>query len=76
MLDHRLLHCDGLASWLLSGAIRNQPRLIEKLAAWTKSKNRWRRRAAAVAPLQEARTGCNTESVFELCMLLRIAGEK
>jgi 3-methyladenine DNA glycosylase AlkD len=64
-------HCDGLASWLLAGAIRNQPRLIEKLGPWTKSKNRWRRRAAAVALLQEAKTGRNTESIFEICTLLR-----
>jgi 3-methyladenine DNA glycosylase AlkD len=64
-------HCDGLASWLLAGAIRNQPRLIEKLAPWTKSKNRWKRRAAAVALLQEAKTGRNTESIFEMCTMLR-----
>ena len=68
---HNWAHCDGLASWLLAGAIRNQPRLIDKLAAWTKSKNRWRRRAAAVALLQEAKAGRNTESIFEMCTLLR-----
>jgi len=68
---HNWAHCDGLASWLLAGAIRNQPRLIEKLAAWTKSKNRWRRRAAAVALLQEAKAGRNTETIFEMCTLLR-----
>ncbi len=64
-------HCDGLASWLLAGAIRNQPRLIEKLAPWTKSENRWRRRAAAVALLQEAKTGRSTESIFEMSTMLR-----
>jgi len=64
-------HCDGLASWLLAGAIRNEPRLIEKLAPWTKSRNRWKRRAAAVALLQEAKAGRNTESIFEICGMLR-----
>ncbi len=64
-------HCDGLAGWLLAGAIRNQPRLIEKLAPWTKSKNRWTRRAAAVALLQEAKAGRNTESIFEICTMLQ-----
>jgi len=68
---HNWAHSDGLATWLLAGAIRNQPRLIEKLAAWTKSKNRWRRRAAAVALLQEAKAGRNTESIFEMCTMLR-----
>ncbi len=64
-------HCDGIASWLLAGAIANRPALIPKLAAWTKSKNRWRRRAAAVSLLQEAKQGRNTESIFEICELLR-----
>jgi len=64
-------HCDGVASWLLAGAIRNQPRLIEKLAPWTRSKNRWKRRAAAVALLQEAKAGRHTDSIFEICTLLR-----
>jgi 3-methyladenine DNA glycosylase AlkD len=65
-------HCDGLASWLLAGAIRNQPQLIEKLAPWTKSRNRWKRRAAAVALLQEAKAGRNTESICEICGMLRL----
>ena len=64
-------HCDGLAGWLLAGAIRNQPRLIEQLAPWTKSKNRWRRRAAVVALLQEAKAGRHSESIFEICAMLR-----
>jgi len=64
-------HCDGIASWLLAGAIRNQPRLIERLAQWTKSRNRWRRRAVAVALLQEAKAGRSTEGIFEICTLLR-----
>jgi 3-methyladenine DNA glycosylase AlkD len=68
---HNWAHCDGVASWLLAGAIRNQPRLIEKLAPWTKSRNRWKRRAAAVALLQEAKAGRNTDSVFEICTMLR-----
>lgn len=68
---HNWANCDGLASWLVAGAIRNQPRLIDELAAWTKSKNRWRRRAAIVALLQEAKSGRNTESIFEICTMLR-----
>lgn len=64
-------NCDGLAGWLLAGAIANQPRLIRRLPAWTKSKNRWRRRAAVVTLLQEAKAGRSTASIFEICMLLR-----
>jgi 3-methyladenine DNA glycosylase AlkD len=64
-------NCDGLASWLLAGAITNRPQLIRKLTAWTKSKNRWRRRASAVALLQEAKRGRNTAGIFRICTLLR-----
>ena len=64
-------NCDGLASWLLAGAIANQPWLIRELPAWTKSRNRWRRRAAIVALLQEAKAGRNTDAIFEICALLR-----
>src|SRR5207253_3708894 len=38
--------------------------------AWTRSKNRWKRRAAAVGLLQEAKHGRNTESIFKICELL------
>ncbi len=49
---HNWASCDGLAGWLVAGAIRNRPELIAKLDGWTRSKNRWRRRAAIVALLQ------------------------
>ncbi len=42
-------HCDGVASWLLAGCIENEPALRDKLIPWTRSKNRWKRRAAAVS---------------------------
>jgi 3-methyladenine DNA glycosylase AlkD len=64
-------HADGVASWLLAAAIANRPELILQLSAWTKSKNRWKRRAAVVALLQEAKKGRNTESIFQICTLLR-----
>ncbi|HEV2689529.1 MAG TPA: DNA alkylation repair protein, partial [Bryobacteraceae bacterium] len=64
-------NADGVASWLLAASIANRPALIAKLAKWTKSKNRWKRRAAVVSLLQEAKKGRNTESIFEICELLR-----
>lgn len=53
-------HTDGVASWLLAAAIENEPPLMKRLASWTTSPNRWKRRAAAVALLQEAKKGRNT----------------
>ena len=63
-------HTDGVASWLLAGSIANDPSLIAELPAWTRSKNRWKRRAAAVALLQEAKKGRNTEAIFDIAKRL------
>jgi 3-methyladenine DNA glycosylase AlkD len=63
-------HTDGVASWLLAASIANAPELIEQLSAWTRSANRWKRRAAAVALLQEAKHGRRTEEIFHIAALL------
>ncbi|MGI8742687.1 MAG: DNA alkylation repair protein [Bryobacteraceae bacterium] len=63
-------HTDGVASWLLAACIRNDPALIERLYLWTRARNRWKRRASAVALLQEAKQGRNTESIFRVADLL------
>jgi len=63
-------HTDGVASWLLAACIANAPELIEQLSAWTKSANRWKRRAAAVALLQEAKLGRRTQEIFHIASLL------
>ena len=59
-------HTDGVASWLLSASIANEPELIELLIPWTESKNRWKRRASAVSLLQEAKSGRNTSVIFDI----------
>jgi 3-methyladenine DNA glycosylase AlkD len=61
-------HTDGLSLWLLGASIANEPALIGKLDAWTRSKNRWKRRASAVALVPSARHGLHTREI------LRIAG--
>lgn len=59
-------NCDGVASWLLAAAIENEPELIGELEVWTRSKNRWKRRAAIVALLQEAKRGRHAEAIFDI----------
>jgi 3-methyladenine DNA glycosylase AlkD len=63
-------HCDGVSAWLIAASIANQPGLADRLARWTKSKNRWKRRSAAVSLIQEAKRGTNTETIFHICGLL------
>jgi 3-methyladenine DNA glycosylase AlkD len=62
--------CDGLASWLLAACIENEPELSAALPAWTRSRNRWKRRAAAVALVYEAKRGRSTERILEVAGLL------
>jgi len=63
-------HCDGVSTWLIAASIANRPGLADRLAGWTKSKNRWKRRSAAVSLIQEAKGGRNTETIFHICDLL------
>jgi len=63
-------HCDGVSTWLIAASIANRPGLADRLVAWTKSKNRWKRRSAAVSLIQEAKAGRNTETIFHIAGLL------
>jgi 3-methyladenine DNA glycosylase AlkD len=63
-------HCDGVSTWLIAACMANRPGLADRLAGWTKSKNRWKRRSAAVSLIQEAKGGRNTETIFHICGLL------
>jgi len=57
---------DGVSLWLLGASIQNDPSLIDHLDAWTRSKNRWKRRAAAVALVPSARRGLHTREIFRI----------
>ena len=63
-------HTDGVASWLLAAAIQNEPELRFELLAWTESGNRWKRRAAAVALLQEGKRGRHTDFILDIASRL------
>jgi 3-methyladenine DNA glycosylase AlkD len=63
---HNWANCDGVASWLLAASIENEPTLAECFFGWTKSPNRWKRRAAAVAFLQEAKQGRRTADILRM----------
>ncbi|MBI5086188.1 MAG: DNA alkylation repair protein [Acidobacteria bacterium] len=67
---HNWAHTDGVSSWLLSACIANQPDLRLELMPWTESRNRWKRRASAVALLQEAKHGRHTEFIFNIASRL------
>jgi 3-methyladenine DNA glycosylase AlkD len=55
---------DGLSLWLLGASIADDPSLIAKIPPWTRSKNRWKRRASAVALVPSARRGLHTREIL------------
>lgn len=61
---------DGLSLWLLGASIANDATLIEQLDSWTRSKNRWKRRAAAVALVYSAKRGEHTRAIFRIALPL------
>jgi 3-methyladenine DNA glycosylase AlkD len=63
---HNWAHCDGVASWLLAGCVENCPELRSKLIPWTRSKNRWKRRASIVSLLQEAKKGRSIDFICDI----------
>ena len=59
-------HCDGVAHYLISASIENEPELASLLPPWTASANRWKRRAAAVSLVHAARRGAHTALILEI----------
>ncbi len=57
-------HCDGVS--LLGAAVRNEPRLAEELLPWTESPHPWKRRAAAVALVGEAKQGRQRNAILAI----------
>ncbi|MGD2215482.1 MAG: DNA alkylation repair protein [Gemmatimonadales bacterium] len=58
---------DGLSTKIFDPLITKQPSLVRRLKPWTRSKLRWRRRAAAVALVHVARRGEQHDAAFEIC---------
>lgn len=58
---------DTLCGKILDPLLRKEPSLVKRLKPWTRSKLRWRRRAAAVALVLIARKGGEHEAAFEIC---------
>lgn len=63
-------HCDGVASWLLASCIEENPKLMKRLEPWTAAENRWKRRAAAVSLLKEAKAGRSTNQILRIVSML------
>ena len=61
---------DALAHYLLSPMIAAQPKRSARVFVWAKNKNRWHRRAAAVALIRGARVGLFEKEIIRVANLL------
>jgi 3-methyladenine DNA glycosylase AlkD len=58
--------CDGFCNHSVGDLIEKFPESIKKVKDWTKSKNRWMKRAAAVSLIVPAKRGKYLKDVFEI----------
>jgi 3-methyladenine DNA glycosylase AlkD len=67
--------CDTFCNHSVGFLIEKYPELINKLKKWSKSKNRWLRRASAVSLIAPARKGLFLKEIFEICDTLLLDEE-
>jgi 3-methyladenine DNA glycosylase AlkD len=58
---------DGLCGNVLAPLLEKEPNLVPRLEPWTRSRNRWRRRAAAVALIPAVRRGQHHPFAYTIC---------
>lgn len=62
--------CDAIGTRLVAASLKNQPALVSHLHTWIRSDNRWKRRAATVSLVFEARAGRCTADILTLAETL------
>ena len=64
--------CDSFCNHTIGDLIQKYPESLCELKVWSKSENRWLKRAAAVSLIVPAKKGCFMQEAFEICDLLLI----
>ena len=67
--------CDTFCGNTVGTFLEMYPQYVPKLRTWAKSKNLWKRRAAAVSLVRAARRGQFHDSVFEIAEILLLDPE-
>lgn len=62
--------CDGFCGYAVGDYLMKYPHKVAEMKKWTKSKNRWMKRAAAVSLIAPARKGLFLDEAFEISNLL------
>ena len=63
-------HTDGICCYLLAPAVARFPELARELPGWTRSKNPWKRRGAAIALVKEAGHGRHFDLIRQIAQAL------
>jgi 3-methyladenine DNA glycosylase AlkD len=61
---------DGVGMWLIPASLANDPTLVPSMVKWTPAKSQWKRRAAAVGLLGEAKHGRHWDVIGEVVVRL------
>jgi len=67
--------CDGFCNHTVGDFLQKYPHLVGEVVGWSKSDNRWLKRASAVSLIVPAKKGCFLQDAFEICDLLLTDGD-
>jgi 3-methyladenine DNA glycosylase AlkD len=62
--------CDSFCNHTIGDLIQKYPESLNEVKSWTKSKNRWLKRAAAVSLIVSAKKGCFLQDAFDISDVL------
>ncbi len=67
--------CDGFCNHTIGDLVQKYPQTISELKRWSKSDNRWLKRASAVSLIVPAKKGLFLQDALEICDILLIDGD-
>ena len=67
--------CDSFCNHTIGDLIFKYPELVSELKTWTKSKNRWMKRASSVSLILPARKGLFLKEIFEISDILLLEND-
>jgi 3-methyladenine DNA glycosylase AlkD len=62
--------CDGFCNHTIGDLIQKYPKSVEEVKSWTRSMNRWLKRASAVSLIVPAKKGLFLQDALEICDVL------
>jgi len=67
--------CDGFCNHTVGDLIQKFPEVVSEVKSWSKSVNRWLKRASAVSFIVPAKRGLFLQDAFDVCDVLLLDGD-